>query len=121
MEIFHQTVSALPFQRLPPEVFYKKGVLKNFAKLTGKHLYGRLFFNKVAGLLYPLSTPGKFGFLEFSEGIKDLQLYKKRGSGTGVFLGILQNFKNNFFTEHLWTTASAFHSSICANLKLFSV
>ena len=30
-----------------PEVFCKKGVLKNFAK-TGKHLC--LFFNKIAGL-----------------------------------------------------------------------
>ena len=28
----------------------KKGVLKNFAKYTGKHLYQSLFFNKVAGL-----------------------------------------------------------------------
>ena len=28
----------------------KKGVLRNFAKLTGKHLCQSLFFNKVAGL-----------------------------------------------------------------------
>ena len=28
----------------------KKGVLKNFAKFTGKHLCQRLFLNKVAGL-----------------------------------------------------------------------
>ena len=27
----------------------KKGVLRNFAKFTGKHLCQRLFFNKVAG------------------------------------------------------------------------
>ena len=26
------------------EVFCKKGVLENFAKFTGKHLYQRLFF-----------------------------------------------------------------------------
>ena len=31
------------------EVFCKKGVLKNFAKFTGKHLYRSLFFNKVGG------------------------------------------------------------------------
>ena len=30
--------------------FIKKGVLKNFAKFKGKHLYQSLFFNKVAGL-----------------------------------------------------------------------
>ena len=33
-----------------PEVFCKKGVLRNFTKFTGKHLYQSLFFNKVAGL-----------------------------------------------------------------------
>ena len=33
-----------------PEVFCKKGVLRNFAKFTGKHLCQSLFFDKVAGL-----------------------------------------------------------------------
>ena len=33
-----------------PEVFYKKVVLKNFAKFTGKHLRWSLLFNKLAGL-----------------------------------------------------------------------
>ena len=33
-----------------PEVFCKKGALRNFAKLTGQHLCQSLFFNKVAGL-----------------------------------------------------------------------
>ena len=32
------------------EVFCKKGVLRNFAKFTGKYLCQSLFFNKVAGL-----------------------------------------------------------------------
>ena len=33
-----------------PELFCKKGVLRNFTKSTGKHLCQSLFFNKVAGL-----------------------------------------------------------------------
>ena len=37
------------FRSSPQEVFYKKDVLKNFAKYTGKHLCQRLFFNIVAG------------------------------------------------------------------------
>ena len=37
-------------QKQPPEVFYKKGVLWNFTKFTGKYLCQSLFFNKVAGL-----------------------------------------------------------------------
>ena len=33
-----------------PEVFCREGVLRNLAKLTGKHLCQSLFFDKVAGL-----------------------------------------------------------------------
>ena len=36
-----------------PEVFCNKGVLRNFAKFTGKHLCQNPFFNKVAGLWNP--------------------------------------------------------------------
>ena len=31
-------------------VLWKKGVLRNFTKFTGKHLFHSLFFNKVVGL-----------------------------------------------------------------------
>ena len=51
-----------PFQKQPPEVFYKKRVFKNFAKFTEKLLCQSLFFNKFAGV------------------------YQKRDSGTGGFL-----------------------------------
>ena len=40
----------LIIQKKAPEVFYKKCVLRNFVKLTGKHLCQSLFFNKVIGL-----------------------------------------------------------------------
>ena len=36
-----------------PEVFCRKGVLRNFAKFTGKHLSQSLFFNKVVAGLRP--------------------------------------------------------------------
>ena len=40
-----------------PEVFCKKGALRNFAKFTGKHLCQSLSFNTVAGLsLYLLQN-----------------------------------------------------------------
>ena len=32
-------------------MFCKKDVLRNFAKITGKHLFNGLFLNKVAGLV----------------------------------------------------------------------
>ena len=44
----------LPTSR--PEVFCRKGVLRNFAKFTAKHLCQSLFLNKVAGLRL-LRTP----------------------------------------------------------------
>ena len=37
-------------QKMPPEVFFKKGVLKDFANFAGKQLCQSLFFNKVAGV-----------------------------------------------------------------------
>ena len=38
-----------------PEAFCKKGVLRNFAKFTGKHLCHSLFFNKVAPKVRPIT------------------------------------------------------------------
>ena len=60
-KIFRRTFSSypalieLPFTHvatlLVKNMFFKKGVLTNFVKFTGKHLCQSLFFNKVAGLL----------------------------------------------------------------------
>ena len=36
-------------QNKAPEVFRKKGVFRNFAKITGKHPCQSLFFKKVTG------------------------------------------------------------------------
>ena len=63
----------------------KKGVLKNLAKFSGKHLFQSPFFNRVVGW--------------------GLQLIKK-DSGTGVFLSIWGIIKNTFFIEYLRVTAS---------------
>ena len=52
-----------------PEVFCKKGVLRYYAKFTGKNLCQSLFFNNVAGLR-----------------LKACNVIKKRDSGTGAFL-----------------------------------
>ena len=38
------------FQNQPPTVCYKKGILKNFTKIKGKHQDQNLFFNESAGL-----------------------------------------------------------------------
>ena len=69
--IFKFSLIKVYIQKKPQEVFYKKVVLKNFAKLTGKHLRQSLFFSKVVGL-----RPATL---------------IKRHSGTGFFLLVLRN------------------------------
>ena len=83
------------FRSSLPEVLYKKCVLRNFAKLTGKYLCRSLFFNKVADL-----QPAAL---------------LKRNSGTCVFMCILRNFKNSYFLKHLPT--AIFWFSFKTNFK----
>ena len=45
-----QTIFLIIVRSSRPDVFCKKGVLRNFTKFTGKHLCQSLYFNKVAGL-----------------------------------------------------------------------
>ena len=37
-------------KKTPPEVFYKKGAIKDFSKFRRKHLCQSLFINKAKGL-----------------------------------------------------------------------
>ena len=62
-----------------PEVFCKKGVLRNFAKFTGKHLYQIRFFNKVAGLacnFVKKESLAQVFFCEFCEISKNTVFYR---------------------------------------------
>ena len=62
----------------------KKGVLRNFAKFTGKHLRQRLFFNKVAGAC---------------------NFIKNEALAQVFSCEFCEISKNTFFTEHVWGTA----------------
>ena len=44
-----ECTDSLNYKSSRPDVFCQKGVLRNFAKVTGKHMCQSLFFNKVAG------------------------------------------------------------------------
>ena len=48
--LFWEGQKKLNHQKQPPRCSVKKGIPRNFAKFTGKHLCQRLFFNKVTGL-----------------------------------------------------------------------
>ena len=47
---YGQDVQKIKTKRSCPEMFSKKGVIRNFTKFTGKLLCQSLFFNKVSGL-----------------------------------------------------------------------
>ena len=49
-QTFRQIWRYFTFQKQPPDVFSKRSVLRNCAKVKGRHLYQSLFFNKVPGL-----------------------------------------------------------------------
>ena len=67
-------------QKQPPEVLYDKGIKFFFAKITGKHLFRSLVFNK-KGLA--------------------MQLYQSRDSNIGFSREFCEMFKNVFFLKHL--------------------
>ena len=67
------------FRSSRPEVFCQKGVLRNFAKFTGKHLCQSLFFNKITDgafftehLFYRAPLVAAFGFYKKFSCMKEL-------------------------------------------------
>ena len=74
------------------EVFCQKGVLRNFAKFTGKDLCQSLFFNKVKGL-------------------RPAILLKKKSLVHVFSCEFCEISKNNFFIKHLRVTASVQRTS----------
>ena len=71
------------------EMFYKKGVLKNFAKFTGKHLCQSLFFMK--------GTPAQLLPSEFHEIFKNIFLWTTSGP-----LLLTQDFSKTFAYSVNW-------------------
>ena len=66
-----------------PDVFYKKGALRNFAKFAGKYLCQSLFFNKVADL-------------------KACNFIKKENLAQVFSCEFSKFLRTPFLTEHLW-------------------
>ena len=69
------------------EVFCKKGVLRNLAKLTGKHQWQSLFFNKVAGLIEKetLAQVLSCKFCQISKNTFSYRTPPMAASDTGIF------------------------------------
>ena len=77
-----------------PEVFYKKDVLRNFAKFIGKHLCQGLFYNKVAGLRLVTGNVSFQLSINFAKNISELSLWLSlsRCSLTYTNIIILRHF-----------------------------
>ena len=54
---FYFRSSETYWQKQPPEIFYKKGALTNFSKLTGKHLCQSLFLKRLYYRIFPVNFP----------------------------------------------------------------
>ena len=65
------------------QMFFKIGVLKNFAIFTGEYLFWSLFLIKLQLAIRPATL-------------------LKTDSNTDVFLWILRNFTTPFFIKHFW-------------------
>ena len=92
------------FQKQPPEIFCKKGVLKSFAKCKGKHVCWRLLNCRPESLLRTPFFTEHVRWLLLKYGIMYtfwITTLIKRDSNTGVSFEICKIFKNSIFTEHL--------------------
>ena len=89
-----QSVRAASIRSIRPEVFCKKGVLRNFTKFTGKHLCARDSF-----LMKVQARPATL--------LKKSLWHRRFPVNFAKFL------RTPFLTEHFWTTASEiFHHSV---------
>ena len=87
----------------------KKGVYRNFAKFTGKHLCQSLFFNKVATASVYDIIFRTYILLDFELTAKILVDFIKKETLAQVFsCKFCEISKNTFCTEHLLATASVY-------------
>ena len=104
------------FRSSRPEVFCKTGIIRNFAKFTGKHLCQSLFLNKVPGL-----RPSAYNFnkketlaqafsCEFCEISKNTFCYRAALVATSGSSRSSEQFVNFVFCEFAWIILYTYYS-----------
>ena len=105
-------------RRSRPEVFCKKGVLRNLANSTGKHLCQSLYFNKVAGLspqaynVIKIETLAQVFFSEFCQISKNTFSHRTPpvAASATAYSEPCQKFKMELFAKivHDWKSLTIF-------------
>ena len=91
----HQTFLIESYEVVVQKVFCKQGVLRNFAKFTGKHLCYSLFCNKVAGP-------------------RVATLLKKETLAQCFPVNFAKFLRTTFYIEHLWWLLLSVFTTIAA-------
>ena len=86
---FYFSNSEAYWQKQPPEVIYKRVVLTNFSKFTGKHLCQSLFFKRLYYRFFPVNFPKYAGplYLQNTFGRMRLHLEPCQISIVEIFCG----------------------------------
>ena len=86
------------FKSCCSQIFFKVGVLKNFAKFTLKHLCRSLIFDKVADRRPANSVKKKSAtqvfFCEFSKILKNSFIYRTSPAAASAFIPKVQNLND---------------------------
>ena len=102
----HKYFSVEKYRSSRPEVFCRKGVLRNFAKFTGKHLCQSLFFNKeTLALVFSCKFCEISKNTFFTEHLWTTAI-KKEALAQVFSCEFSEISKNTHSTEHLRATAS---------------
>ena len=113
-----------------PEVFCKRGILRNFTKFTGIHPRQSLFFNKVTGLRPVLRNftnftgkqPCQILFYNKVPGLRPATLLKKRLLDRCFPVIFVKFLRTPFYTEHLSVAASVImNKTKYCHAKLLSI
>ena len=114
----------LDMQKHPPEVFHKKGVLKNFAYFTGRNLCWSVFYILLKKVLLKISqnsqknTCARGSFLIKLQASDSACNFIKNETLVQVFsCEFCESFKNTFFSECIRATASIYFILQCLNLN----
>ena len=98
LDIFRFVDVSLNQQKQPPEVLFKKGALRNFAKFTGTHLCQSLFFNKVAVLRHATLLKKRLWHRYFPVNFAKFLRTPFLQNTSGVCFRI----KRRYITKYLW-------------------